>query len=153
MRLSVIFLMICAAAHAADLVVAVKETKTGRESFFRIDTDSLRVMKSKQPATNQPLPKITRYKVEKERLIAGDESLMKAENILFQGSAGDADFVVVRREHNSFSNPLRVLSAIAGHPIQVSKIVIVKIAGGKIAGDRELARRASSYDWTATISQ
>ena len=154
MRLPVILLiLLCTAGHAADLFVAVKETKTGRESFFRIDTDSFRVMKSKQPATNQLLPKITKYKVEKRRLIAGDQSLIKADNILLQCSAGDTDFVVVRQEHNSLASPLRVLSAFSGHPVQVSKIVIVKIADGKLVDQRELTRRASSYDWTATVSQ
>jgi len=125
MRLSVIFLtLFCTAAHSADLFVAVKETKTGRESFFRIDTESFWVTKSKQPATNQPLPDITRYKLEKGNLLVGEHSLTKAENILFQCSLGDTDFVVVRQEHNSLASPLR-----------------------------ELTRRASSYDWTATASQ
>ena len=153
MRLSAIFLMLFyTAAHAADLVVAITETKTGREKFFRIETDSLLVRRVR--ATNsQALANITRYKIEKGKLIAGDQSLIKAESILFQCSAGDTDFAVVRQEYNSFCSPLRVLAAISGHPIQVSKIVIVKIAGGKLAGHRKLTRRASSYGWTAIISQ
>ncbi len=148
----IVLLLFYTPARAADLVVALKETKTGRETFYRIETDSLLVRKM-QPTNSQPLATITRYKAEKRKLIAGDKSLMKADDILFQCSAGDADFVVVRREHNSFCTPLRVLSALAGHPVQVSKIVIAKIAGGELADQSELRRKASSYFWTATISQ
>ena len=153
MRLSVVFLiLLCTAAHAADLVVGVTETKTGREKFFRIETDSLSARRI-QAINSEALVEIARYKIEKGKLITGDQSLMKAETILFQCSWGDRDFVVVRQEYNSFCSPLRVLAAISGHPIQVSKIVIVKIAGGKVAARKELTRRASSYYWTATISQ
>ena len=153
MRLSFIFLMLFyTAAHAADLVVAIKETKTGRETLFRIDADSLLVRKM-QPTNSHALAKIARYKAEKRKLVAGDKPLMKADDVLFQCSAGDADFVVVRQEHNSICTPLRVLSAFAGHPVQVSKIVFAKIAGGELAGQTELRRKASSYFWTATISQ
>ena len=153
MRLSVIFLVLfCTATRAADLVVAVTETKTGRERFFRVESDSLSVRKI-QATNGEALAKIERYKIEKGKLFAGDQSLMKAVNILFQCSAGNTDFVVVRQEHNSLCCPHRVLSAFAGHPVQVSKVVIVKIEGGTLIGRRELARRASSYEWTATISQ
>jgi hypothetical protein len=145
-------MLFCTVADAAELVVALKEVKTGRESFFRVETDSLWVRRM-QATNSQALAQITRYKIEKGRLVAGDKSLMKAQNILFQCNAGDADFVMVRQEHNSISNPLRVLSAFAGHPVQVSTIVLVKIRDGQVADRRELARRASSYEWSANIAQ
>lgn len=153
MRLLVIVLMLFyATAHATDLVVAVKEAKTGREKFFRVETDSLRVRKT-QTTNGQALANVTTYRIEKRKLMTGDQRLIKADDILFQGSAGDSDFVVVRQEYNSLCCPHRVLSAFAGHPVQVSKVMIVKVEGGKVAGHRKLAGRASSYDWAATVSQ
>src|SRR5262245_23034338 len=107
MRLSVIVLMLFyAAAPAADLVVAVTETKTGQEKFFRVEPESLSMRKTKA-AHGEVLTKIERYKIEKRKLmpVAGDESLMKTDNILFQCSAGDTDFVVVRQEYNSLCCP------------------------------------------------
>ena len=151
----------CVVARAADLVVTVTEAKTGREKFFRVETDSLSARKI-QAANGEALTKIERYKIEKGKLmiekgklmlIGGNQALIKAENILFQCSAGDSDFVVVRQEYNSLCCPHRVLSAFAGHPIQVSRVAIVKIEGGKVTGHRKLAGRASSYEWSATISK
>ena len=159
-RLPVIFLILfCTAAHSADLIVTVMETKTGRKSFFRVETGSLSV-RNIQSTNCEPLAKIAKYNIDKGKhdietgkLIAGGASLMKAENVLFQCSASDADFVVLRQEYNSVCTPLRILSAFSGHPVQVSKIIIVKIANGKLAGRANLTRRPSSYSWTATISQ
>jgi hypothetical protein len=151
--LVIIFLMLrCAIAHAADLVVTVTEAKTGQEKFFRVETDSLSTTKL-QATNGEAMTKIAKYEIKKRKLIAGDRALVKADDILFQCNAGNADFVVVRQEYNSLRWPHWVLSAFAGHPIQVSRVVIVKIADGNVVGHRKLAGRASSYEWRATISQ
>jgi hypothetical protein len=55
-------------------------------------------------------------------LCIGDKHLVRAEDILCQCSVDGRDIVVVRKEYNSFSNPLRWLYALSGHPVQVSEI-------------------------------
>jgi hypothetical protein len=58
---------------------------------------------------------------------------------------------VVRVEYNSLGGPIRLLSAFAGHPIQVSKVLILAISGEKIRSENEITRKDSSYGWSAKI--
>ena len=146
------FLALCATVHAADLIVSVTEVKTGAKSFFRVDPTSLQV-ESIPAAAGRVLPEISKYTIQDRQLTAAISPLTQADDVLAQCTVDGADFVVVRDEHNSFSSVVKVLVAISGHPIQVSKIVVIKITNGKLIARKELVRQSASYKWLTTISQ
>lgn len=49
------------------------------------------------------------------------------------------------------SNPLRLLAALAGHPVQVSEINAFALRDGRVISRWRLVRRASSYEWRAVV--
>ena len=146
-------LLLRATAQANDLLVSVKEeTKPPAATSFRINTQSLRGSRTK-PSESRVLPQVRKYTIANWQLSTAGRPLTKATEVLFQTTADGADFVVIRDEYNSWFGPLNLLLLLASHPVQVSRIAIVKVASGRLVAHRQLIRKEASYNWTATISQ
>jgi hypothetical protein len=45
------------------------------------------------------------------------------------------------------------MAALAGHPIQVSKIKLIAAGEGRLVWEQELVREPSSYQWSALLEQ
>jgi hypothetical protein len=132
----------------AEVRVSLTEKLKGETTAYVFDIGDGRVRRLDQ-ASGSLLPATTAYRVEGRRL-CGNECFFEADEILFQGHQGDVDVVVYRKEYNSFSNPLRWLAALSGHPVQVSSIRIAAI-GADGHRQAELTRKPSSYDWKAQV--
>jgi hypothetical protein len=117
---------------------------------FKIESATLTSLAS---ASGKALQQTNEYSIEERRLSLHGKRVAKADEILYQCHVGGCDLVIVRDEYNSFSNPLRILSAFSGHPIQVSKIVILTIVDGDLKSQTEIIRRPASYEWTASIME
>ena len=99
----------------------------------------------------QPFPPIRKYTILNGQLSAAGRPLTAATEILTQTTVGGDDFVVLRDEHNSRVGPLNLLLYLGSHPVQVSKIAIVRVASGRLLARRELTSKEASYHWSATI--
>lgn len=147
--MSGILLLCSITAEAVEPRVSLYEKQTGTTTAYAFDAEHGRVRKLKK-ARGEVLPRIESYRIESRNLCAA-VCLIEADEILFQGRLGDTDVVVVRKEYNSFSDPLRWLAAESGHPVQVSSIRVVAISAGRLRAKAELTRRAASYHWTAVV--
>jgi hypothetical protein len=145
--------VLCAALPlwAAEVEVTLTEKRTALRTAYAVDM-ATGTVRGLPEAKGEPLAVIQTYRVESRRLCAAS-CIADAEEILFQGRAGTADVVVVRKEYNSFSNPLRWLAAFSGHPIQVSSIRVVVLVAGARLKQVELVDKPSSYDWEASVVQ
>ena len=128
----------------------LSEKRTSEKTTYAVETQTGKV-REQEGAKGTPLPAIKVYKVANRRLCAR-ECVADAEEILFQGRRGDVDVVVIRKEYNSIANPLRLLGALIGHPVQVSSIRVVLVRGEGVT-QTELVRKPASYDWEASIVQ
>jgi hypothetical protein len=128
----------------------VREDKTGQVFSASAEIASETVRNAKH-GISLPLPPIGRFSVKDRRLIRYGQSVAKAEEVLYQCNSDGFDLAVVREKYNSFSNPLIILSALSGHPIQVSKIKLVAVNSNGAVWEHELAREPASYNWSAQI--
>lgn len=135
---------------AGEVQIALFEQRISEQSGFLFDTGSMKLRKV-QTAVGVELPTIARYESRAGKLYSNGTALAEADEVLFQCEVDEVDLVVVRDEYNSFSNPLRILSALSGHPVQVSKIVILTIANGQVEAEKELTRKPSSYGWVVSV--
>jgi hypothetical protein len=103
------------------------------------------------PQAGAPLPQISSYSSINCKLVRNVKNLADADEVLFQCHINEQDIVVVRVEYNSFFGPLKLLSALSVHPIQVSKIVVVAISGSNHVSEKEVVHKDSSYHWVAQI--
>ena len=77
------------------------------------------------------------------------EPSFKATEVLTQGTSDGTDIAVVRVETLGLGNPFAFL---AGHPKQVSKIVVVGFRNGRVAWQHRIAKEAYSGEWQASIT-
>jgi hypothetical protein len=145
-------LLVSTQAGAAQLQISVYEKLTNTTTAFAFDTSS-RKMRELSEAKGEDLPQLSKYSVVKEQLRAGPLGYMDATEVLYQCQIEGLDIVVLRDEYNSISNPLRLLAALVGHPIQVSQIIFVAIADGEVVFEKRLAREPASYRWKAEVLQ
>ena len=99
------------------------------------------------------LPIIDRYVLRNRRLYLDDKPITHADEILYQGQLDGTDLVVIRDEYNSKSNPWRLFAYSLGHPIQVSKIIVLVIKDGVLKTQKEITRKAASYHWEVKVSR
>lgn len=151
-RLLLLSLFLCVAAHASDLIVSVTEKTTSTTTPFRISAQTLHAARGK-PSEGHVLPRIHKYTIANWQLSAAGQPLTKATEILFQTTADGADFVVLRDEDNSRLGLLNFLLFLGGHPVQVSKIAVVRVISGRLVARRELTSKEASYRWSATITK
>ena len=153
MRLLVVPLLLAASiAQSSPVKIDVLEKSTAVTRTYWYDVNSSSLTKAEHPV-HGPIPPLTRYVSADRKLTLNGLAISAADDILYQCRVEDMDVVVVRVEHNSVSNPLRVLTAVAGHPIQVSTIYVLKIRNQSLLSRRELVHKPASYDWSATVSQ
>jgi len=139
-------------AHAAELEISVLEVSKEQTNHWSFDT-AKSVLKPLKTTTGKALQQTTTYSLRDGKVYRGEKKVSSATEILYQCRIDGCDLLVVRDEHNSFSNPMRILSAAAGHPIQVSKIVIFKIVDGKLKTKAEIVRKPSSYQWKVAVHE
>jgi hypothetical protein len=125
-----------------------KSTQKTRNYSFDVATSAI---KSVRAVDGEALPQTTIYSLKDGYLFAGDKRMVEEVELLYQCHFGGYDLVVVRDEYNSYSNPMWALFAFSGHPVQVSKILILKIAEGNLKTKTEIIRKASSYDWRVSV--
>jgi len=155
MNIKVLFF--CAAllaniGQAAEVRLSVFEESTQRTRNYKFDV-ATSVLKSSRVVSGKAVQQTTIYSAKDGYLFAGDKKIVEADELLFQCHVDGCDLVVVREEYNSFSNPLRILFAFGGHPVQVSKIVILKIVDGKLETKKEIIRKPSSYHWRVSFGE
>jgi hypothetical protein len=143
--------VLAAVSPGCDATVVLFEARTTGASIHCIDFTKWSVSKSESSGSGLASPSIDRYLVKDHHLRYRDKTIAEAVEILAQTSVGEHDLVVVRYEYNSFSNPLRLLSAVAGHPVQVSEIIALAVSDGRVVKRWRLARVASSYEWRADV--
>ena len=136
--------------HAADFSITVKEQKTAKTSVFTVDTEGRRIPGAR--STDSMLPSTDSFSIQDRHLIYANRPIAAADELLAQGTDEGIQIAVVRQEYNSLSNPLRLLSAFSGHPVQVSKITLIAIRNSRVAWEKELTHEPSSYTWSAWLS-
>lgn len=118
--------------------------------MFNVATSTL---SKTQAIAGEELSPINKYTSRQGKLYSNDIVLTDANEVLFQCEVDGVDLVVVRDGYNSFSNPIRILAALSGHPVQVSKIVLLKASNNKILFKREIMRKAAAYHWAVRVFQ
>lgn len=144
------FLLIASVAQSSELRLSLLEKRTSTTTAYSLEPSTL-AFKHIQTAYGVELPQISTYKSVDRKLVGNGGALTDADEILFQCHIDELDLVVVRVEYNSFSSPLKLLSAFSGHPIQVSKIIVLTIANDRLIAENEITRKDSSYHWFAKI--
>ena len=148
-------LLFCAAllanvSQAAEVRLSVFEESTQKTRNYKFNV-ATSVLKSLRVASGKAVQQTTIYSTKDGYLFFGDKKMVEADELLYQCRVDGYDLVVVRDEYNSFSNPMWMLFAFAGHPVQVSKIVIVKIADRKLRTKTKIIRKAASYHWRVSV--
>jgi hypothetical protein len=148
-------LLFCAAllaniGQATEVKLSLLEESTQKTRHYEFDVTTS-ALKSLRSASGETVQQTAIYTARDRYLFAGDKKIAGADDLLYQCHIDDCDLVVVRDEYNSYSNPMWALFAFSGHPVQVSKIVILKIVDGKLKTKREIIRKASSYHWRVSV--
>jgi len=151
-RLCLVLLLLTSIAHAHPVRVNVFEKSTGANTNYWFEAESLALAKEKS-GTISEIPQSSNFSLVNRKLMVDGIATSAADDILYQCSVDGFDLIVVRVEHNSFSNPFRWLTALSGHPIQVSTIYVLKIKDHEVLKRREIVHKPASYEWRATISQ
>jgi hypothetical protein len=147
-----LLVLLIGVSEAVEVKILVIEEKTKATTYYTYDVETSGV-KPVASVSGGVVAQVRTFSIKDRRLLAGDRKVTNADQLLFQCRINGVDLVIVRDEYNSFSNPLRILSAFSGHPIQVSKIVILKIENGELKRKATIIQKPSSYEWTATILQ
>jgi hypothetical protein len=151
-KIFVVLLFLASIANAGTVRVDVLEKSTGKSTNYWFEVGSLAPVKGAL-ASIREIPQSSIYSLRNGKLTVGGVAISAADDILFQCAVEGFDLVIVRVEHNSISNPLRVLTAVSGHPIQVSTIYILKIKNHVVVLKREIIHKPASYEWSAKVSQ
>lgn len=139
-------------AHGVSLGLAVVEQEKSRLSYTFESTQF--EFREGSFESDQAIPQLLEYAVQGGKLLkqgAPLPDLLDVAEVLYQCQVEGMDFVVVRIEKNSMSSPAKLLSAMAGHPVQRSTVVALQVDGAKVLARRELISRDSSYRWQAKI--
>lgn len=117
---------------------------------FSLDTQSLQATQI-VGQKRRILSTIKRYAIDNGQLTENGHSLTKATEILAQSTVDGEDFVALREEYNSLGGPLDILLFFGSHPVQVSRIAVVKIVGRKVVARAVLINKENSYHWKAVF--
>tara|TARA_R110002167_G_scaffold364668_1_gene587046 strand:+ start:1341 stop:1826 length:486 start_codon:yes stop_codon:yes gene_type:complete len=138
-------------AHAESIFIDLLENKSGKTHSYSLDLASFKVVLGRVSGDSIPNSITGKYSIKNEALYAGGHKLFDADELLFEAKIDDKDIVVIRDEYNSFSNPLKWLSAVAGHPVQTSKIYILEIESKNVINKLRLIKQDSSYRWKVEL--
>jgi hypothetical protein len=133
-----------------DVIIQLYEELTKEYSHYVLNVKSIELLRV-DSTTGSQISEIKKYSIHDRRLFCPGNVLLDADDVLFQGELDGMDFIVVREEYNSFSNPWRILRLLAGHPVQVSRIIVLVVKNGKAIVEEEIVKKPSSYDWQAKI--
>jgi hypothetical protein len=144
-------LLLVSAPAACDIGIDVFEGRRSVTTSHCVNLATRSVHRSQVQPSGPDLQPIQEYEIRNHRLRKDGTQIADAVEILVQARADGMDVVVIRNEYNSFSNPLRILAAVAGHPAQVSEVIVLVLREGRVVGRWRLARATSSYEWRAVL--
>ncbi|MFZ6875926.1 hypothetical protein ACO0LF_28020 [Undibacterium sp. Di27W] len=101
--------------------------------------------------TGQELPQIARYTSKNRKLMLDELALADADEVLFQSELDNLDIVIIHHQYNSFLGPLKLLSAMSGHPVQVDKIILLVVKSKAVIETKEITKQESTSHWLAYI--
>jgi hypothetical protein len=141
----VIFLLAFSAPSLADVRIHAKSSKTNADLIINPANGR------PKDSTSSPssVAAIDCFTIKSGHLFYKGQPTFKATEILAQSAADDTDIVVARVETLGLGNPLAFL---AGHPKQVSKIVVAGFRDGRLVWQRRIAKEAYSGKWQASVS-
>ncbi|HET7535793.1 MAG TPA: hypothetical protein VFJ90_05015, partial [Candidatus Didemnitutus sp.] len=120
---------------AGECVVVIDETfpedKPNLASFLLRD-DEPHVAPTSGVA-HADLPASERYKLkEGGELWIGGKKVCDTPEIAAQAEMPDGDILIVRRWHNSFTSPIKLLMAFSGHPAQPEELWAMRVKGESV---------------------
>ncbi|WP_157201925.1 hypothetical protein [Massilia sp. Root335] len=81
----------------------------------------------------------------------GLNAITEANEILYQCQVDGVDLVIARVQGDSLFGPIKLLSALSGHPVQINKIVALEIQNDKVLAAETVIRKESSFHWSASV--
>lgn len=143
-------LLLPSAVRASEVRISLLEESTRQTTNYFFDANS-RTVTPTGGIGGTEVPKITKYYIRDRQLSSESRTLAKADEILYQCHVEGVDLVIVRSEYNSFANLLEILAAFAGHPVQVSRILVLQCKDHALTAETEITRKAASYRWSVKI--
>ena len=143
-------MLLSAAAQASAVQLSLVDKATSERSNYSFDI-SERNFHGIASIQGTLLPQLEKYTSQNRKLIGNGIVLANTDEILFQCEIDGVDLVVVRIEYNSLLGPLKLLGALSGHPVQISKIILLTIANNAVASEKEITRKESAYRWLVGI--
>lgn len=137
-------------AQASTVQLSLMEEGSSEKVLYAFDTKEFKLSEISS-IDGQMLASTTKYTTQHRKLVGSGRPLAAADDILFECEVDGMDLVIVREEYNAFFGPMKLLLAFAGHPVQVSKIVVYAIANDAIVGTREVTIKEDAYRWIAGV--
>ncbi len=151
MRLLIVMLLFLSLdARAGDAYLALFERLTVTTRNYEIEVSPLSV-RSVSSVRGTPMQQIHKYMVKNGKLINGPNAIIGAIEVLYQCSVDGVDLVIVRVERDSLFGPIKILSALSGHPVQINKIVALEIKNDKVIAAETVIEKESSFHWRASV--
>jgi hypothetical protein len=138
-------------AHAETLYIEIFEAKENNNYTYYLDLDSLEIVEERDVGDAIKNSSTGSYYISDGKVSFKGRELIDADELLFESNVNGKDVLLVRDEYNSFSNPLKLLSAFVGHPVQTSQIYILVIESGKLKNKLRLQKQDSSYEWQVKV--
>jgi hypothetical protein len=148
--LAIVLLLATLSAQSSEVRLSLFEKRTSTTTIYSLESATL-AFRQVDMTSGAELPQISKYEVSGRKLVADAIKFAEADEILYQCRVDELDFVVVRVENDSLSSPMKFLSALSGHPVQVSKIVVLTIKNGRVISEKEITQKDSSYHWVAKV--
>ncbi len=142
-------LLITPTAMANELQLEITEKITLKSKKYLIDIDKL-TFKEIESIQGSEIPQINKYTVQNHKLVR-TIALSSSDEILYQCSLGEYDIVIVWDEFISYFGCCKILFALIGHPVQVSKIMILIVSDNQVINWREITRKEDSWGWIVKI--
>ena len=140
-----IFLLAISTSSLAEVRIHAQSSKSNADLTLNPTSGEL-----KGPSISSSfVTEIDHFSIRDGTLFDNGKPSFKASEILAQSAADGTDIVIVRVETLRLGNPLAFL---AGHPKQVSKIVVAGFRDGRLIWHHLIAKEAYSGKWQASIS-
>ena len=148
--LVVMLLFLSLGAQAGEAYLALFERLTVTTNNYEIEVSPLSVRQI--PSVRGVLvPQIHKYITKAGKLLNGANAFARANEILYQCQVDGVDLVIIRVESDSLFGPIKLLSALSGHPVQINKIVALEIKNDKVLAAETVIRKGSSFHWSAAV--
>ena len=148
--LVVMLLFLSLVAQAGEAYLALFERLTVMTNNYEIEVSPLSVRQI--PSVRGVLvPQIHKYITKAGKLLNGASAFARANEIRYQCQVDGVDLVIIRVESDSLFGPIKLLSALSGHPVQINKIVALEIKNDKVLAAETVIRKESSFHWSAAV--